>query len=235
MELIPVRGDICVNQARPLTAGGARRGWLNNRRWQAKTGMANRDFPSDDQGIREERWRQLMRAAQAGDQKAYHELLRGILPILRRYVQRRFRDASGIEDVVQDILVSIHSVRHTYDPTRPFGPWFMTIAQRRTVDMVRKVIGRARHETTVDIMPETFSADATKSGQENSDDQADVQFALSALSESQRQAVELTKLQGLSLEEASAVSGRSVTSLKVAVHRALKDMRRALQGKSKGS
>lgn len=176
-----------------------------------------------------------MRAAQGGDQKAYLELLNEILPTLRRYVQRRVRDPSSSEDVVQEILISIHSVRHTYDPSRPFGPWLMTIAQRRTVDMVRRMIGRARHETTVDVMPETFSADDTKSGQENSDDQADVQYALSALSASQRQAVELTKLQGLSLEEASKVSGRSVTALKVAVHRALKDMRHALQRKNRGS
>jgi RNA polymerase sigma-70 factor (ECF subfamily) len=55
---------------------------------------------------------------------------------------------------------------------------------------------------------------------------------MATLPEGQRQAVELLKLQGLSLEEASSVTGKSVSSLKVTVHRALKAMRQALEGKS---
>lgn len=47
----------------------------------------------------------------------------------------------------------------------------------------------------------------------------------------QRKAVELLKLQGLSLDEASAATGKSVTSLKVIIHRALKTMRKALEEK----
>lgn len=182
-----------------------------------------------EQAVREERWQQLMQAAQDGDQAAYATLLQSLLVPLRRIVQRRWRDPNGVEDVVQEILLSIHSVRHTYDPSRPFGPWLMTIAQRRIMDTARKAYGRARHETTVDVMPETFPDDEAKSEQENSDDQAVIRHALGSLSPIQRQAVELTKLQGLSLEEASNVSGKTVASLKVSVHRALKEMRKALE------
>ena len=51
----------------------------------------------------------------------------------------------------------------------------------------------------------------------------------------QRRAIELLKLQEMSLKEASAVSGMSIASLKVATHRALKGLRRILAGRSEGT
>lgn len=187
---------------------------------------------ANEQSAREERWRKQMQAAQAGDRRAYYGLLEEMLPLLRRYVAKNWRDANSGEDVVQDILLSMHTARHTYDPDRPFVPWLLAIARRRMIDAGRRSSRRGRHETTVDVFPETFPADDAKSGQDVSDDRADIDYALARLSPSQRQAVELTKLQGRSLEEASQLAGRSVTSLKVAVHRALKDMRRVLQERS---
>jgi RNA polymerase sigma-70 factor, ECF subfamily len=47
----------------------------------------------------------------------------------------------------------------------------------------------------------------------------------------QRQAIELLKLRELSLKEASAVSGASVGALKVAVHRGIAALRKALGAK----
>jgi RNA polymerase sigma-70 factor (ECF subfamily) len=49
-----------------------------------------------------------------------------------------------------------------------------------------------------------------------------------ALPEGQREAIELLKLEELSLKEAAAVSGTSVGALKVATHRALRALRRTL-------
>ncbi|WP_290997473.1 sigma-70 family RNA polymerase sigma factor [Hyphomicrobium sp.] len=179
---------------------------------------------------REERWRNLMRAAQDGDQSAYSILLSEMLPILRAVVGKRWRNRQDIEDIVQDVLLSVHSVRQTYDPARPFLPWLMTISARRIADAARRVHARSTKETTVEIMPETFAGDETKSFEQVSDDQELVRAALMALPAGQRQAIELMKLQGLSLQEASKQTGKSVASLKVTVHRAMKAMRQALKG-----
>ena len=43
-----------------------------------------------------------------------------------------------MEDAVQDVLMTVHSIRQTYDPNRPFGPWLVTIAHRRVVDRLRR-------------------------------------------------------------------------------------------------
>lgn len=181
---------------------------------------------------RDERWRALMRSAQGGDGKAYAQLLSDLLPMLRRVVAQRWSNPPEIEDIVQEILVSLHMVRHTYDPHRPFMPWLMTITTRRIADAARRRYARSANETTVDVMPETFLGDDTKTEQETSDDQEALRKAMSVLPEGQREAIELLKIQGLSLEEASQLTGKSIASLKVGVHRAIKTMRESLERKT---
>jgi len=181
---------------------------------------------------REERWRQQMQAAQDGDKAAYETLLTDIMPLLRAVVQRTWRNPHDVEDIVQDVLLSLHVVRHTYDPTRPFVPWLLTIARRRIADTARRSSSRSAHETTVEVLPETFSGDETKNEQEGSDDQAAFRHALASLTGGQREAVELLKLQGLSLNEASAITGKSVAALKINVHRGLKALRRKMTAKT---
>lgn len=180
----------------------------------------------------EMRWQPLMRAAQDGDNAAYAQLLSEILPVLRRAVAHKWPSAPDVEDVVQEILLSVHIVRHTYDPARPFMPWLMTIATRRTIDAARRQKSRSANETTMDIMPETFSGDDTKSEQEIADDRDAVRRALARLPTGQREAVQLMKLQGLSLREASVATGKSITSLKVSVHRAIRTLREAMKRES---
>src|SRR5712691_824655 len=64
----------------------------------------------------------LMAQAQAGEREAYRRLLEDITPFVRALASRRLRDASEVEDAVQDVLLTVHLIRHTYDPARPFAP-----------------------------------------------------------------------------------------------------------------
>ncbi len=181
---------------------------------------------------RENRWRALMLSAQNGDRKAYAALLSELFPVLHRFVIRKWPNTHDAEDVVQEILVSVHTVRQTYDPRRPFTPWLMTIATRRVADAARRRYARGANETTVDVMPETFIGDEAKTEQQTSDDREALRKALAILPDGQRAAIDLLKIQGLSLDEAATATGKSVGSLKVGVHRAIKTMRQALERKS---
>lgn len=178
---------------------------------------------------RDKRWQGLMRAAQDGDNAAYSRLLEELVPALRAMVRRKWHNPNDVEDIVQEILLSVHSVRHTYDPARPFSPWLATIVSRRIADAARRASARSANETTVETMPETYSGLETKSQQDVSDDGHEVRRALAALPAAQRRAVELMKLEGLSLAEASYATGKSVASLKITVHRAMKAMQRMLE------
>lgn len=54
-----------------------------------------------------------MRAAQDGDSRAYERLLSELLPLLRAVVANRWRSRQDVEDIVQDVVLSLHAVRHT--------------------------------------------------------------------------------------------------------------------------
>lgn len=172
----------------------------------------------------------LMARAQAGDRAAYGALLRGLIPWLRRIAARKLSRFEDVEDTVQEILASIHAVRHTYDPARPLQPWVMTLTQRRIADRLRRNYRLRTRETAIpDGFEETFPATATNDEPDAglNLEPAALARAVEGLSPRQREAVELLRYRELSLKEAADVSGRSETSLKLAMHRALKSLRRA--------
>ncbi len=125
---------------------------------------------------------------------------------------------------MQDVLLSIHAIRHTYDPERPFGPWLATIADRRALDRLRRRLRTAGRETALGPEHETF-AEAPANSEAAGLEAEELTRALAQLPPGQRQALELLKLKEMSLKEASAATGLSITALKVATHRALKSLR----------
>ena len=179
------------------------------------------------QPLRELDWSIRMARAQQGDREAYRRLLEEIAPYLRSLAARRMQNRNDVEDAVQDALLSIHAVRHTYDPARPFGPWLVTIASRRIVDGLRRRGRTASRETPLETEHETFAAPETNYHETASEGRA-LREAVDSLPPGQREAIRLLKLKKMSLKEAAAASGMSVAALKVATHRALKSLRRLL-------
>jgi RNA polymerase sigma factor (sigma-70 family) len=176
-------------------------------------------------------WAQLMESAQSGDRVAYRRLLTEITPYLRALALRSHRDRRDVEDAVQDILLTLHAIRRTYDPARPFKPWLVAIARRRIVDKLRVQRRTRARETELLSEYETFGEAETNYHEAQSDARA-LAEAMEALPTGQREAVRLLKIEEKSLKEAAAESGMSVASLKVSTHRALKSLRRILEGKS---
>ncbi len=178
-------------------------------------------------GLREVDWSILMARAQDGDAVAYRRLLEEIAPYLRSLAAKWFRSADEIEDAMQDALLTIHAIRHTYDPARPFGPWLAAVAKRRFIDRIRRSGRRSARETPLTAEHETFPATPANSVSEMVERHA-LGWALSRLPAGQRQAIELLKLKEMSLKEAAATTGLSVAALKVATHRGLKALRKLL-------
>jgi RNA polymerase sigma-70 factor, ECF subfamily len=170
-------------------------------------------------------WEAWMAAAQAGDQRAYAALLREVLPLLRGVARRRIADRAEAEDAVQDTLLTLHRLRHSYDPARPLRPWLVTLCERRCVDRLRIRMRRARHEAPAEAQAEP----AAPQEMEQHIACGELRAAIAALPRVQRLALSLAKLQELSLAEAAARAGVSAGALKVATHRALHALRRRLR------
>ena len=176
-----------------------------------------------------EDWSALMAQSQMGDERAYRSLLSGIAPYVRSLARRTGMSPEDCEDAVQDILMTIHTVRHTYDPSRPFGPWLVGVSRNRLADRLRRRARLWSRETELTEAHETLAAVETNS-LEKADEARRLRAAVAKLPAGQREAVELLKLKELSLKEASAATGQSEVALKVAVHRAVKRLRTMLAG-----
>jgi RNA polymerase sigma-70 factor (ECF subfamily) len=188
--------------------------------------MTASNSPSDPLGA-------LMREAQSGNSAAYAKLLSEITSRVRRIVmrQRGFAGVADAEDLVQDVLLSVHAARASYDASRPFAPWLLAIVRNRLADGARRYARTAGREVRIDEVAVTLSEPATNESDGEVEDAQALRDAVRALPERQRQAIELLKLKELSLKEAAAISGSSVGTLKVATHRAIATLRRTLGGK----
>jgi len=174
------------------------------------------------------RWGTLMVQAQRGDAPAYRRLLMEVTPYLRAIGRRYHRDARDVEDSVQDVLLTLHTVRHTYDPGRPFKPWLVTIARRRIADRLRTQWRTCARESQInEAVYETFADERANPSEEPPEERV-LRAAIEQLPAAQRQALTLLKMEEMSLQEAAQASGQSVSSLKVATHRAIKSLRRML-------
>ncbi|KUZ16510.1 RNA polymerase subunit sigma [Burkholderia diffusa] len=177
-------------------------------------------------------WSMLMACAQIGDRDAYRRLLESVAPYLKRLVARHGVHPDAVEDVVQDILVTVHQVRHTYAPDRPFGPWLVALASRRIIDALRRQGRAMARELPLDPDHETLAGTGANLMEEAADARV-VRDAIAQLPPGQRDAIRLLKLEEMSLKEAAVASGMTVGALKVAVHRGITALRRLLERQEK--
>src|SRR5258708_9494900 len=170
----------------------------------------------------------LMRAAQDGNADAYGALMQELAVRVRQIVRyrRAFLEHADVEDLVQEVLLSVHAVRATYDATRPFIPWLLAITRNRLADAARRYARHGAYEVVVDDLDVTFFSESTNTVTTTYGDPDVLKEAIADLPAGQRSAIELLKLREMSLKEAAAASGTSVGALKVATHRAMDALRR---------
>lgn len=176
-------------------------------------------------------WGDWMLLAQEGDREAYQSLLRAITPYLRAIAWRYLGRGEDSEDAVQEVLLVVHDIRHTFEYGRPFKPWLSTIATRRCIDLLRRRSRRATHEAPGQDDPYAHVADHAPGPEDNMQRQHAIDRlhdAVDGLTPRQQEAIRLLRLRELSLDEASAESRQSVGALKVACHRALKSLQQSL-------
>ncbi len=162
----------------------------------------------------------LFRAGLAGDAASYNRFLQAVAPILRRAVARKLSQ-SDVEDVVQEILISIHKARHTYDGERPIMPWLGSITSFRITDYLRKHYSQMRHQS-VDIADyENILSDVTEAHEDNES----IDEILDGVPEREQKILTLMHVEGYTAKETGARLGMNESAVKVAAHRAIKKIR----------
>ncbi|MFW2353928.1 sigma-70 family RNA polymerase sigma factor [Hydrogenophaga sp.] len=163
--------------------------------------------------------RPLWLRAQQGDEVAYREALEKIALRIRGFLRRRMQSTpDDIEDLVQETLLALHLQRGTFDPTLPVSAWVTAIARHKLVDLWRRRGRRdGLHDALDDVDEALLAAEPVEDGAPR-----DLERLLQELPDVQRQAIVLTKIEGLSVTEASMRTGISESAIKVQVHRGLK-------------
>jgi len=157
----------------------------------------------------------LLRAAIAGDERAYADFLHRIAVLVRGFVRRKIVQG-GIdpEDVVQETLLAIHVKRHTWRMDAPVLPWVYAIARFKLIDAFRRR-GR-RIEVELDEIAETLAEPEAETVSER-----DINRALDGLPPAQRSVVSAISVDGRSIGETAARLGISETAVRVSLHRGL--------------
>ena len=167
-----------------------------------------------------------MQLAQRGDQRAYASLLVLLTGVTRQFARSRLGAVVWIDDVVQETLLAIHRARQTYDPARPFAPWFYAIASSRMIDVIRRERRVASRQVATDVLPEPVAH-----GTDRDDIDVDaVHAALASLPPRQREVIERLKFRDESVREVSSGLGMSESAVKVTAHRGYRALRRLLGG-----
>lgn len=163
-------------------------------------------------------WEELMRAANRGDQRAYARLLRDITPVVRGIVRARggALGPEGCEDVVQDVLLTIHVKRQTWREDAPLRPWLYAVTRHKVVDAFR-ARGR-RIDLPVDDFIEVLAAPADPDPFKA----RDMDRVIDQLEPRAAQIVRAIGIDGESAADTGARLGMTEGAVRVALHRALK-------------
>jgi len=162
-----------------------------------------------------------MAAALEGDGASYHALLKQLTGHLRAYYRHRFarlgHGPAEAEDLLQEVLIAVHTRRHTYDRSQPFTPWIHAIARYKFLDYLRRTKSSFKDLPIANAEELIARSDvvAIESG-------LDLQRLLLKISSKARTVIQYVKLEGLSVSEAAVRCQMSESAVKVAVHRGLK-------------
>lgn len=167
----------------------------------------------------------LMRQSLAGDKRAYAQLLANTAAMLRPSLSKRLNNQSEVDDVLQEILLSIHKARHTYDGGRPYKPWAFAIAKFRFQDHLRKIYGdRLRHSAGLEEADFVIS-DVTESGIAYES----IKEEIDKLAKKQAMILTLMHNDGYTSKEIADKIGMKESAVKVAAHRAYKILKKKLE------
>ena len=171
---------------------------------------------------------QLMIRYQQADAAAAAILIERLSPRLYGFFAAQMGSRADADDMLQELWLRIHRVRHTYRAGQPLLPWAYAIAHRVRVDGYRRR-RRLWREIAVDVLPEPAARHQEQSTV------LPFEELLATLPDSQREVVTMLKVDGLSIEEIARATSSTAGAVKQKAHRAYERLRNFLQATSKGA
>ena len=166
----------------------------------------------------------LARQAQQGDGPAYETLLNHLYSYVRFVLRARLGAISELDDLTQTCLLAMHRALPSYHPSRSFRPWVQAIIRYKISDHFRALSRRREFAQSEEILERAHQSQVADQANEPYEDPLNIQELLKQLPETWADAVRLTKLDGLSCEEAANRQGISASALRKRISRAYRKL-----------
>lgn len=177
----------------------------------------------------------LMRLVQAGDFSPAAEIFERYSARIYNFSYRFLRNGEAAEDATQEVFVKMLKHAKQFNGDAKLSTWLFSIAANHCRDHLRKADNRAKEsEETLLSLPASPDSAPDREFQRH-EDESRVQQALEALTPEQREAIVLSRYQGLSYAEIAQISGCSEGAVKTRVFRAMETLKRVLIEKDGGS
>lgn len=175
-----------------------------------------------------QQWQEWAAAAQEGDKRAYSQLLAEIAPYVQNVIISSLANQDAAEDIMQEVLISVHKSLNSYKPDRPFKPWLMAIVNFRRTDYLRKYYSQRQDKTaTTDENYEFEAQNVTKPV--HAGELKDIEAALATLPEQQQRIFRMIKIEGYTAQEVANEMDMNESAVKVSAHRTMKKLQGLLQ------
>ncbi len=167
----------------------------------------------------------LMRLALAGDKQAYAKVLHETSRFIRPFLAKRLSQSNEVDDLLQEILLSLHKARHTYDGERPYKPWVFAIAKFRLLDYLRAhYADHLHHAIDISEVENNLAAPVT----ETTLTYDSIKEEIHLLPEKQATILQMMHQDGYTAKEVAEKIGMKESAVKVAAHRAYKILKKRL-------
>jgi RNA polymerase sigma factor (sigma-70 family) len=177
---------------------------------------------------------ELMRIVQAGDLSPASEIYDRYSGRIYNFALRFLKNSEAAEDATQEVFVKM--IRHAsqFQGDAKLSTWLFSITANWCRDFLRKADNKSKESDDVLV---TLPAPADQSPDRNleqRENEVRIQRALKALTPEQREAILLSRYQGLSYAEIAQISGCSEGAVKTRVFRAMETLKKALVGEARG-
>jgi RNA polymerase sigma-70 factor (ECF subfamily) len=182
--------------------------------------------------LRDDEFNAYLAAAIQGDRVAVDYILRTIRPLVVRYCRARLgrteRTFASADDVAQEVCMAVLTALSSYrDQGRPFLAFVYGIAAHKVID-AHRAAGRNKSEPVSDVPDSPEVSDGPEQRAMQFESASEMGRLLEVLPEKQREILILRVVNGLSAEETAEAVGSTPGAVRVAQHRALARLRKAM-------
>lgn len=171
----------------------------------------------------------LLRRVARGDRDAFAAVYDLTKSRVFGLVVRVLRDAGYSEETTQEIYLEVWRTASEYDASKGSAlAWLMTMAHRRAIDRVRAEQAGSRRESRYGAANVDPAADVVADSAIAGDERRRVTECLEALTEAQRQCIELAYYGGLTYTEVSQRLSANLSTIKSRIRDALRGLRNCL-------